>query len=237
MAWYDLFKLWSIAFTKDPLSKKSDTRGLEGLGVPQPDVPLDIRNQEGGSGPGGSGGTWMIRLQSNEMVDLTSTQNRVARYKEYDQLRNVAEIEMAMTVFADETCLAGDTPIATVFHGMVPIQWLAENRPGERFAVYCWDEEKHDYVIGWAYDARKTKTAKTITLRLDDGGHLTCTHDHRVLLKSGEWQAAGYLQPGDELMPFHRVQADQNLTKLKKNQFPRIYTNSKGWIHERQMVD
>lgn len=234
MAWTDLFKLWNIAFTKDPLSRKDDTREFPASGTPQPDVPLGIRDQDAG---GGAGGTWTIRLQSNEMVDLTSTQNRIARYKEYDRLRSVAEIEHAMTVYADETCLAGDTPISTVFWGEVSIEWLAKNKAGERFAVYCYDEEKGDYVIGWAYDPRKTKRAKTVRLKLDDGTELVCTPDHRILMRAGEWSAAGYLKPGDELMPFYRLPADQHLTQLKTHQFPRIFTHNKGWVHERQFID
>ena len=47
------------------------------------------------------------------------------RYKEYERLRNMAEIETTMTVFADEACLAGDTKIATP-HGFKTIKELAE---------------------------------------------------------------------------------------------------------------
>jgi hypothetical protein len=42
---------------------------------------------------------------------------------------------------------------------------------------------------------------------------------------------------GDELTPFYRISARQELTARHMNQHPRIKTNHKGWITERQFVD
>jgi len=233
-AWWDYFKLFQYALgTKDPLSAALDNKKLTGAGVSQPDAIPDIRQD--GSFWGGSRG--MIRLRdSNDFVDLSSVSNRQSRYKEYERLRNVAEIETAMTVFADESCLAGNTIISTLFDGPKTIKWLTENKQNEEFLVYCWDFEKGDYSLGWAYSPRKVKVEKTVKIALDDGTHFICTLDHRVLLKNGEWRMAGQLQFGNELMPFYRMPANQNLTKLKINQFPRIFTFD-GWKHERQFID
>ena len=108
--WYDLFKIFSYAFTQDPLSKKSDVKEFPSAGVSSPDSILDLRNAENLS----QGGAF-IRVQ-NELVDTTSATNRTNRYKEYDRLvLSVPEIEMAMTVFADEACVAGSTEISTVY--------------------------------------------------------------------------------------------------------------------------
>ena len=54
---------------------------------------------------------------------------------------------------------------------------------------------------------------------------------------SGAWVMAGMLKEGDELMPFYRLKANYNHTQLRHNQFPRIYTHQKGWVHERQFID
>src|SRR5208282_788308 len=108
MAWYDIFKTFVYAFTQDPLSKKTDTKDLPSAGVTSPDSVLDLRNLETLN----SGGAF-IRVQ-NELVDMTTATNRLNRYKEYDRLvMSVPEIEMAMTVFADEACVVGDTLIST----------------------------------------------------------------------------------------------------------------------------
>lgn len=232
MAWWDFFKVFTYAFTEDPLSRRS-RRDWTGAGTSQPEAVPDGRVNQDGSFGGGSGA---IRLRdTNDFVDLSTVTNRIHRYKEYERLRNMAEIEMAMTVFADEACFSGDTKVATP-HGYRTLKELAETEK-DRFLVYCYDFDKRDYTLGWAFNPRKTKTAKTVRVILDDGHQFICTPDHRILLSNCKWKEAGLLTEGDELMPFYRIPARQDLTEQKTNQFPRIYTNLKGWVHERQFVD
>lgn len=232
MAWWDIFKVFSYALTDDPLSKK-DNRSIFGAGVSQPDAIPDVRAGQDGTWGGGGGA---IRLRdTNDFVDLSTVTNRIHRYKEYERLRNLAEIEMAMTVFADESCLAGHTKIATP-HGYRTLRELAENET-DKFLVYCYDFEKQDYTLGWAFNPRKTKTAKTIRVLLNSGDYFICTPDHKILMRDGSWIEAGELTHGHELMPFYRLPARQDFNNLKTNQFPRIWTHNQGWIHERQFVD
>lgn len=232
MAWWDFFKVWTYAFTDDPISQRR-FREPTGAGISQIDAIPDMRAGADGSMGGGGGA---IRLRdTNDFVDLSTVTNRIHRYKEYERLRNMCEIEMAMTVFADEACLAGTTKVATP-HGYRTLRELAETEQ-DRFLVYCYDFEKRDYTLGWAFNPRKTKTAMTVKIVLDDGSECICTPDHRILQRDGQWKEAGQIKVGDELMPFYRLQARQDLTKLKANQFPRVFTHNKGWIHERQLVD
>lgn len=232
MAWYDLFKIFTYAFTQDPLSRKSDVKDFPTGGVSSPDSILDLRNLESMS----QGGAF-IRVQ-NELVDTTSSTNRTNRYKEYDRLvLSIPEIEMAMTVFADEACIAGDTLIETVYHGPKSIEWLASTKADDKFPVYCYDFKTEDYTIGWAYAPRFVKVAETVQLVLDNGTVETVTPDHRILKRDGEWCNAGDLKFGDEIMPFYRVPANQHQTRIPTNQFPRIFTFNQGWVHERQFID
>lgn len=232
MAWWDFFKVFTYAFTSDPISRRR-VRDLSGAGISQVDAIPDMRAGADGSYGGGGGA---IRLRdTNDFVDLSTVTNRIHRYKEYERLRNMAEIEMSMTVFADEACFSGNTKIATP-HGFRTLKDLAENEK-DRFLVYCYDFEKKDYTLGWAFNARKTKKSPTVRVMLDDGNFFICTPDHRILMRDGKWHEAGKLSFGDKLMSFYRLPANYELTGLKKNQFPRIYTNNKGWIHERQLVD
>jgi len=232
MAWYDFFKVFTYAFTDDPVSKRA-RRDLGGAGVSQPDAIPDIRAGQDGSWGGGSGS---VRLRdTNDFVDLSTVTNRVHRYKEYERLRNMAEIEHAMTVFADETCFAGNTKIETP-NGPRTLKDLAEKET-DRFLVYCYDFEKEDYTLGWAFNPRMTGFRKTIKVILDDGSHFICTPDHRILARNSEWVEAGELKEGDFLMPFYRLPARSDLTEIKHNQFPRIYTHQKGWVHERQLLN
>ena len=233
MAWYDLYKLWTYAMAKDPQSHKRD-QDFGGAGVTQPDAVPDIR----ADGSFWGGGKGMIRLRdSNDFIDLSTVTNRQSRYREYERLQNMAEIEFAMNVFSDESCVAGETLISTPFFGNVSIEWLTKNKSGEKFAVYCWDFEKDDFTIGWAYDPRVVKEAPTVKVIFDDGSFEIMTDDHRTLLEDNTWSQAGKLKFGDELKAFYRIPARQSLNGQKHSQFPRIRTKDKGWIHERQFID
>ena len=235
MAWYDFYKLFSYSFTPDPLEKSKRIRDLTGAGVTVPDAIPDIRAQDGSYWGGGRG---LVRLRdSNDFIDLSTVTNRQSRYKEYERLRNVPEIENAMTVFADEACLAGWEKIATPFYGLKEIRWFAENKKDERFLVYCWDFDKKDYTLGYAYNPRLVKTAETVRVSLDDGTAFVVTPDHRMLMRDATWKAAGELEHGDELMPFYQVKPKRYLNNLPKGQFPRIFTFTDGWKHERQFLD
>jgi len=228
-AWSDFFKLFTYASEQDPLSKAKDPTQLQGAGITQPDaLGVDFAGASSGISPN-------LR-ESTDLIDTTSLTNRAMRYKEYERLRNVPEIEMAMTVFSDEACVTGDTKVATPF-GFIPIKELSETKGEERFLVYCYDFEKKDYTLGWAFSPRLVKESETVTIVLDDGSTLNCTSDHRVLKRDGSWCAAGDLVEHDELMPFYRKPANVRLTQLKQKQHPRIFTFNKGWIHERQFVE
>lgn len=231
MAWYDFIRLFTYNSRKDPISRKEDAE-LQGAGITQPDVP-DIRAGMGSD----QYKPLNISVDGSDFIDLSTITNRLNRYKEYDRLQNVAEVENALTTFADEACVAGHTPVITPF-GAFTIKDLAETKKSdERFLVYCWDFEKHDYTLGWAYNPRKVKQAETVEIRFEDGTRLTVTPDHQCLRADGQWVEAGDIQEEDEFIAFHRVPANQTFTKAKINQFPRIYTRTDGWKHERQFID
>ncbi len=232
--WWDFWKLFSYAFTDDPIAKQ-DRRSLSGAGVLQPGPVPDIRTMSDGMG-----GASSVRLRdTNDFIDLSTVTNRMHRYREYDRLRGMAEIEMALTVIADEMCMSGDTEITTPAYegGVRTLEWLVENKAGERFLVYSFDSDSGDYTLAWAYDPRLVGEREVLEILLDDGSRFRFTPDHRVMMKDESWRTVGSLKPGDRLMPFYRVEADQFRTRRQTNQFPRVFTYRKGWITERQFVD
>jgi hypothetical protein len=232
MAWWDFYKLWTYQFEKGPI-ERMDTAQITGAGVVVPDAMPDLRGDSFGLTQS------QIRLyDSNDFIDLSTVTNRQSRYKEYERLRSVAEMEMAMTVISDEACVSGDTKIATLFDGQKSIKWLTERwrKDPSPFLVYCWDFEKEDYSLGWAYDPRVVKTEKTIRVLLDDGSSFVVTPDHRILTRDQEWVHAEDLEVGSELMPFYRMDPNKKINSFKSRQFPRIFTFD-GWKHERQFID
>lgn len=229
--WFDFYKLFTYSFTKDPLSRIKDKRQFTGAGVTQPDAMPDLRNADGFSAGAGA----FIRVQ-NDLIDVSSTGNRLNRYKEYDRLAaSIPEIDLAMTVFADEACIHGETKIATVFEGFKAINTLTKRK--ENFLVYCFDFKKGDFTIGWAYDARLVKNAMTIKIYLDDGNFFIVTPDHKILKRDGSWVCAEDLQHGDDLMPFYNLPVNGFLNKTRSNLFNRVWTLEKGWVSEKQLID
>jgi hypothetical protein len=225
--WADFFKLFTWASEKDPLAKTKDIKNLPNAGTSQPDIRPGVGGEPNGSS----------YRQTYDLIDTTTLNNRPSRYKEYDRLRNMPEIEQVMTVLADEACIAGDTKIATPF-GFQTIESLTNTyKPDERFLVYCWNFDEMDYTLGWAYHPRKVKKAPTVQIILDDGSKFVVTPDHRILLENNEWIEAGKLKFGQHLKPFYRIPANYRNAENKTKQFPRIMTFNRGWIHERQFVD
>jgi hypothetical protein len=231
MAWYDYFKLFTYGFQRDPYSKSQDPKNLTGAGVSQPDA---LQTMGGDDVAAGSQGLMAYR-QSNDMIDTTTLTNRSGRYKEYERLRNIPEIETVMTVISDEACVSASTKIATPF-GFKTIKELVDEGSSEKFLVYCFDEESKDHTLGWAYSPRFVKKEETLTIVLEDGSSYTATKDHKVLMRSGKWEETGNLKDGDELMAFYRLPVTHE-PKIKKCQFPRIFTYNTGWTHERFFVD
>jgi hypothetical protein len=231
MAWYDYFKLFTYGFQRDPYSKSQDPKNLTGAGVSQPDALQTMGGDDVAAGAQGL----MAYRQSNDMIDITTLTNRSGRYKEYERLRNIPEIETVMTVISDEACVSASTKIATPF-GFKTIKELVDEGSSEKFLVYCFDEEAKDHTLGWAYSPRFVKKEETLTIVLEDGSSYTATKDHKVLLRNGKWEETGNLKDGDELMAFYRLPVTHE-PKIKKNQFPRIFTYNSGWTHERFFVD
>ena len=232
--WADFFKTWDFAFARDPVSRSIDPKDLVGAGIGQPDA-IPTLNPDGSFWSNSD--SRLIRLrETNDFIDLSTVSNRQSRYKEYERLRTIPEIECALNVFSDEACLSGKTPVATPF-GFIPIEKLATTHKSDKFLVYCYDFTKKDYALGWAHSPRKTKTAETVNVVLDNGKDLQCTPDHRILMRDGTWKYAGDLKEGDLLMPFYRNPVNQFANNLPSKQYPRIFTFTHGCIHERHFVD
>lgn len=102
--WADLYKIWTYTFEMDPMERRSK-RTVTGAGVAMPEA-MPIPGQDGSMSGQGRG---TVRLRdSKDFIDLSTITNRSSRYKEYERLRNVPEIEMAMEIYADEACQIGE---------------------------------------------------------------------------------------------------------------------------------
>lgn len=234
MNWADLFKLFTYVYGQTP-SEQRRNQNTFGAGVSTPDVISSLR-QDGSFWNNNAKG--FIRLRdSDDFIDLSSITSRQMRYKEYHRLISVPEINSCLTIMAQETCLAGDTKVATPYLGLVTLEWLANNKADEEFFVYCWDFENNDYTIGTAYNPRKTKREKTFKVILNDGTNFIATADHKILKSDKTWIRVDELKIGENLTPFYRVSPNEFLNKEQNNQFPRVFTFKDGWKTERRFIN
>jgi Intein splicing domain len=137
----------------------------------------------------------------------------------------------------EQLCVGADTKVSTPF-GLFTIKELSEKKkPDDKFLVYCYDFSQQDYTLGWAYNPRFVKLAKTIEIVFEDGSNLICTPDHKILLDNAQWIEASKLKIDDGVMPFYRIKANPAFTRVKTKQFARIWTRKDGWKQERQFLD
>ena len=99
-------------------------------------------------------------------------------------------------------CVSGDTLIATT-KGFIRIDELAKLDPGEKIEVISFNHDTNNVDIDIAYNARKTKTDKTLIITFDNGAILQCTYDHLILCRDGEFRQAQQLSIGSTIMPLY----------------------------------
>lgn len=97
-------------------------------------------------------------------------------------------------------CLAGDTRIPLLDGTSPTIKELSE-REGS-YWVYSNDNGK--IVPGRAFNARKTDIREVLEIALDNEKTFRCTSDHPIMLRNGQFKDAGFLVPGESLMPLYR---------------------------------
>ena len=98
-------------------------------------------------------------------------------------------------------CFTGDTKIKLLDGTEKSFAELAQLPRDESFYVYSVDKNG-EIVIGEGRNARVTRrNARVIELTLDNGERISCTPDHKFMLRDGRYKAAQELTPDDSLMP------------------------------------
>lgn len=107
----------------------------------------------------------------------------------------------------DEHCLGPDTRIRTL-SGWKRIADLT----GTSFHVWAYSEAEHRLVPAKAVWCWQSKVADTVLrITLDSGDAVTCTPEHRFMLRDEQWRQAQDLKPGDSLMPFYEMWVNGHL--------------------------
>ena len=106
-------------------------------------------------------------------------------------------------------CFVGDTRVALADGRALSFEELvAEQEDGRQH--FCYTIRQDGQVgVAPAVNARRTKRdAALVRVTLDTGEAITCTPDHRFMLRDGSYKVAAALTAADSLMPLYRKLSD-----------------------------
>jgi len=160
-------------------------------------TPTDRRGEES---------TFAFSAYRTSVENLTVIdQSRLQRYREYEQMCYVPELNGGLELY----CFTGDTKIYTPT-GFITVRELVEKNIKD-FYVFSYDFKKHKVVCAKANNAHKSGESKTLKITLDDGSSIRVTPHHKFLLRNEKWIKAKNLSVGDSLMPLYTRIRDERV--------------------------
>ena len=115
-------------------------------------------------------------------------------------------------------CFVGSTIVATADgRNGVPIKQLCDE--GYQGPVYSMQAQTGQVVTSYCSRVWKSKeNAELVKVTLDDNSSFTCTPDHRIMLRNGQYVQAQHLLEGTSLMPFNSYKrSDRNYRMIQSN--------------------
>lgn len=105
-------------------------------------------------------------------------------------------------------CLAPDTKVALINGECDTIQSICERlTKGENLYTYSVNPQTEDIVVSKILAGRKTrKNESTLKITLDNGEVITCSYNHKFMLRNGEYTEAQNLIVGNSLMGFYSAE-------------------------------
>jgi len=104
--------------------------------------------------------------------------------------------------FGAGMCLRHDTKVPLLNGQIKTMKELAEEYRDKQFWVFSCKEDG-SIVPGLASNPHKVKHAEIIRIWLDNDEYLDCTHDHKIMLRDGQYKEAKDLIEGESLMPLY----------------------------------
>ncbi|MBN1563752.1 MAG: hypothetical protein JXA10_07930 [Anaerolineae bacterium] len=136
-------------------------------------------------------------------------------------------------------CFSGDTQIALADGRNVSFRELvAEQAAGKE--LFCYTIRRDGKIgIEQAINARVTKrNAAVIRVTLDTGEVITCTPDHRFMLRDSSYKAAEDLTSDDSLMPLYRKLSDMAEPGITIDGYEMVWDpRSESWLFTHILAD
>jgi DNA gyrase subunit B len=136
-------------------------------------------------------------------------------------------------------CFSGDTRVALADGRALSFEEIvAEQGAGKEHFCYT---IRRDGKIGLERitNARVTKRdARVVRVTLDNGEAITCTPDHRFMLRDGTYKPAVELAPGESLMPLYRKLSDINQPGITIDGYEMVWDpRSEYWLFTHTLAD
>ncbi len=136
-------------------------------------------------------------------------------------------------------CFSGDTLVALADGRHLSfLELIAEQEQGKQNFCYT---IRNDGTIGVEriINARRTKQdAEVIRVTLDNGESITCTPDHRFMLRDGSYKAAQDLTNEDSLMPLYRKLSSKSDKGITLDGYEMVWSpRSNSWLHTHLVAD
>lgn len=123
-----------------------------------------------------------------------------------DEMNRTNPMGHIYDIEATNPCWTGDTKVWTVY-GAIRFDELAKNYV--QLPVYTQDDAGNLRIEMMRNPHMTAKSAKTVTILLDDGSRVQCTPKHRIYLKDGSLVEAQNLSAGDRVSSLYRYKANQ----------------------------
>lgn len=135
---------------------------------------------------------------------------------------NTAEINSALDIYADETCLSGDTIIPLLDGTKQTIKSLYEQNKND-FYVNSFDVKSNRFVPGRCLGVTKTgENREVFKITFDDGIYVRLTENHLVLLSDNSYCRVENLKTSDSVKAIN-IDRSSRITSIQSDGFTDVY--------------
>lgn len=135
---------------------------------------------------------------------------------------NTAEINSALDIYADETCLSGDTIIPLLDGTKQTIKSLYEQNKND-FYVNSFDVKSNRFVPGRCLGVTKTgENREVFKITFDDGTYVRLTENHLVLLSDNSYCRVENLKTNDSVKAIN-IDRSSRITSIQSDGFTDVY--------------
>jgi hypothetical protein len=135
---------------------------------------------------------------------------------------NTAEINSALDIYADETCLSGDTIIPLLDGTKQTIKSLYEQNKND-FYVNSFDVKSNRFVPGRCLGVTKTgENREVFKITFDDGTYVRLTENHLVLLSDNSYCRVENLKTNDSVKTIN-IERSSRITSIQSDGFTDVY--------------